>query len=76
MRPKEVRMAMTDKNSGALLWVGIVIGLVLLAVVLIYALFNGPMRTAEDTPRLRIEPPGIPNKPKLPEPPPLPRGVG
>jgi hypothetical protein len=75
MRPKEVRMAMTDKNSGTLLWAGIVIGFVLLAIVLIYALFTGPMRTAEDTPRFRIEPPGIPNQPKLPSPPPLPRGV-
>ena len=68
-------MAMTEKNSGGLLWAGIVIGFVILAIVLIYALFTGPIRTAEDTPRLRIEPPGIPNQPKLPDPPPLPRGV-
>ena len=69
-------MAMTEKNSGGLLWAGIVIGFVLLAIVLIYALYTGPMRTAEGTPRLRLDPPNIPSTPKMPDPPPLPRGVG
>ena len=69
-------MAMTDKNSGGLLWAGIVIGFVLLAIVLIYALFTGPMRAAGDRPRVVLEPPSLPSQPKLPDPPKLPRGVG
>ena len=69
-------MAMTEKNSGTLLWAGIVIGFVLLAIVLIYALFTGPMRTAEERPRVVLQPPSLPTGPKLPEPPKLPHGVG